>query len=67
MYTITEFKETADRSSEKNNTWINIWLKFRNRKVVLDGEMSDPVPVRGATGNSSRPSHAPPLGLHQYS
>ena len=29
----------------KTNEWINKWLKFRNRKVVLDGEMSDPVPV----------------------
>ena len=25
--------------------WINKWVKFRNQKVVLDGEMSDPVPV----------------------
>ena len=24
---------------------MNTWLKFRNQKVVLDGEMSDPVPV----------------------
>ena len=30
---------------EKNNKWINKWLKFRNQKVVLDEEMSDPVPV----------------------
>ena len=29
----------------KTNKWINKWLKFRNQKVVLDGEMSDPVPV----------------------
>ena len=29
----------------KNNKWINKWVKFRNQKVVLDGEMSDPVPV----------------------
>ena len=29
----------------KTNKWINKWLKFRNQKVVLVGEMSDPVPV----------------------
>ena len=29
----------------KTNKWINKWLKFKNQKVVLDGEMSDPVPV----------------------
>ena len=29
----------------KTNKWINKLLKFRNQKVVLDGEMSDPVPV----------------------
>ena len=29
----------------KTNKWINKWLKFRNQKVALDGEMSDPVPV----------------------
>ena len=29
----------------KTNKWINKWVKFRNQKVVLDGEMSDPVPV----------------------
>ena len=29
----------------KTNKWIIKWLKFRNQKVVLDGEMSDPVPV----------------------
>ena len=29
----------------RTNEWINKWLKFRNQKVVLDGEMSDPVPV----------------------
>ena len=27
----------------KTNKWINKWLKFRNQKIVLDGEMSDPV------------------------
>ena len=29
----------------KTNKWINTWLKFRNQKVALDVEMSDPVPV----------------------
>ena len=29
----------------KTNKWINKLLKFRNQKVVLDGEMSDPVSV----------------------
>ena len=29
----------------KTNKWINKLLKFRNQKVVLDGEMSDPLPV----------------------
>ena len=51
----------------KTNKCINKWLKFRNQKVVLDGEMSDPVPCshfRGATRNSSRPSYVPPL--HQW-
>ena len=27
----------------KTNKWINKLLKFKNQKVVLDGEMSDPV------------------------
>ena len=29
----------------KSNKWINKWVQFRNQKVVLDVEMSDPVPV----------------------
>ena len=29
----------------KTNKWIYKWLKFRNQTVVLDGGMSDPVPV----------------------
>ena len=47
----------------KTDKRINKWLKFRNQKVVLDGEMSDPVPVFSGvhTGNSSRPSHVPTL------
>ena len=43
----------------KTNKWINKWLNFRNQNVVLDGDISDPVPV-----TSGVPSHV--ASLHQW-
>ena len=38
-------RDTEMLITQHLNKWIKKWLKFRNQKVVLDGEMSDPVPV----------------------